>query len=84
MNENLNIIFCIGETSYEKKINKTYYVLKKQIKPNFKTLGPKFGQEMKLIANKIAQIKNISLETVMNATNDNINQLFDNKFKKAN
>ena len=30
-------------------------VLKKQIKPNFKTLGPKFGQEMKLIASKIGQ-----------------------------
>ena len=30
-------------------------VLKKQIKPNFKTLGPKFGQEMKLIASKIGK-----------------------------
>jgi isoleucyl-tRNA synthetase len=30
-------------------------VLKKQIRPNFKTLGPKFGQEMKLIASKITQ-----------------------------
>ncbi len=28
-------------------------VLVKQIKPNFKTLGPKFGREMKLIAGKI-------------------------------
>ena len=41
-------------------------------------------KDILLIAKKIAQIKNISLETVMNATNDNINQLFDNKFKKAN
>jgi isoleucyl-tRNA synthetase len=30
-------------------------VLKKQIKPNFKTLGPKFGQDMKVITSKIAQ-----------------------------
>ena len=30
-------------------------VLTKQIKPNFKTLGPKFGKDMKLIANKISQ-----------------------------
>jgi len=30
-------------------------VLTKQIKPNFKTLGPKFGNDMKLIAAKIAQ-----------------------------
>ena len=28
-------------------------ILVKQIKPNFKTLGPKFGKEMKLIANSI-------------------------------
>ena len=30
-------------------------ILKKQIKPNFKTLGPKFGKKMKLIAGKIAE-----------------------------
>ena len=30
-------------------------VLKKQIKPNFKTLGPKFGKKMGLITNKITQ-----------------------------
>jgi len=30
-------------------------VLVKQIKPNFKTLGPKFGRDMKLIAAKIQQ-----------------------------
>ena len=41
-------------------------------------------KDILLVAQKIAQIKNISFETVMNATNDNINQLFDNKFKKAN
>ena len=30
-------------------------ILKKQIKPNFKTLGPKFGKNMKLITSKISQ-----------------------------
>ncbi|WP_458628011.1 isoleucine--tRNA ligase [Winogradskyella sp. PC D3.3] len=39
-------------------------ILVKQIKPNFKTLGPKFGKDMKLIASMVAQfsaddIKNI-------------------------
>jgi isoleucyl-tRNA synthetase len=39
-------------------------LLVKQIKPNFKTLGPKFGKDMKLIANKVRafnadDIKNI-------------------------
>ena len=33
--------------------NATFLV--KKIKPNFKTLGPKFGREMKLIATKISQ-----------------------------
>ena len=31
------------------------FALNKQIKPNFKTLGPKFGKDMKLIAKKISQ-----------------------------
>ena len=39
-------------------------ILVKQIKPNFKTLGPKFGKDMKLIASAVAvfgadEIKNI-------------------------
>ena len=32
LNQKLNIIFCIGETIYEKKQNKTFSVLRKQIK----------------------------------------------------
>ena len=41
-------------------------ILTKQIKPNFKTLGPKFGKDMKLIASKVNQftsedIKNIEV-----------------------
>ena len=34
--ENLNIIFCIGETLKEKKQGKTYSILKKQIKDSLK------------------------------------------------
>jgi isoleucyl-tRNA synthetase len=42
-------------------------ILTKKIKPNFKTLGPKFGKDMKLIASKVNQftvedIKNIEVE----------------------
>ncbi|GAA4268594.1 isoleucine--tRNA ligase [Hyunsoonleella aestuarii] len=53
-------------------------ILVKQIKPNFKTLGPRFGKDMKLIANKIkgltsADIKKIEqkgvLDVVINGKN---------------
>ena len=37
-------------------------ILVKQIKPNFKTLGPKFGNKMKLIANTI---RNFSKEEIL-------------------
>ena len=30
-------------------------IIKKQIKPNFKTLGPKFGKKMKFISEKISK-----------------------------
>ena len=36
-------------------LEKDASILKKQIKPNFKTLGPKFGKQMKLISNKISE-----------------------------
>ena len=36
-------------------LEKDASILKKQIKPNFKTLGPKFGKKMKLISNKISE-----------------------------
>lgn len=39
-------------------------ILKKQIKPNFKTLGPKFGKEMKLIASKIAQFSENDINSI--------------------
>src|SRR5690606_18057581 len=45
-------------------------ILVKQIKPNFKVLGPRFGKDMKLVANKIsaltsADIKKIEQEGVL-------------------
>jgi isoleucyl-tRNA synthetase len=39
-------------------------VLTKQIKPNFKTLGPKFGKDMKLIAEKIAQFSSKDIKEI--------------------
>ena len=39
-------------------------VLKKQIKPNFKTLGPKFGQDMNLICDKIARFSVNDIEEI--------------------
>ncbi|WP_347173283.1 isoleucine--tRNA ligase [Polaribacter uvawellassae] len=42
-------------------------ILVKQIKPNFKTLGPKFGRDMKLISNAI---QNFSQEDIINIEKD--------------
>ena len=42
-------------------------VLVKQIKPNFKTLGPKFGRDMKAISNAI---QNFSQEDIINIEKD--------------
>ena len=36
LNQKLNVVFCIGETLYEKKRNKTFSVLRKQIKSSLK------------------------------------------------
>ncbi|WP_172916089.1 isoleucine--tRNA ligase [Capnocytophaga canimorsus] len=38
-------------------------ILVKQIKPNFKTLGPRFGKDMKLV---VAQIQNFTQEDIQN------------------
>jgi len=39
-------------------------VLTKQIKPNFKNLGPKYGKDMKLIAGTIAQFTASDIKTI--------------------
>jgi isoleucyl-tRNA synthetase len=39
-------------------------ILVKQIKPNFKTLGPRFGKDMKLIANKINSLTADDIKTI--------------------
>ncbi|MCK0188684.1 isoleucine--tRNA ligase [Arenibacter sp. F20364] len=39
-------------------------ILVKQIKPNFKTLGPKFGKDMKLIASAVAQLNQNDIQKI--------------------
>ena len=41
-------------------------ILVKKIKPNFKTLGPKFGSQMKLIAQAIAQFTSEDIDSIEN------------------
>ena len=45
-------------------LNEGSAVLKKRISPNFKTLGPKFGKNMKLITNKIAKFSTNDIEEI--------------------
>ena len=47
LNQNLNVIFCIGETKKEKKNKKTFHVLKKQI---INSLDKKFNSNKIIIA----------------------------------
>ena len=44
-------------------IDDTTGILVKQIKPNFKTLGPRFGKDMKLV---VTQIQNFTQEDIQN------------------
>jgi len=46
-------------------------ILVKQIKPNFKTLGPKFGKDMKLIANAVREFNADDIKNI--EQNGNIN-----------
>ncbi|MEN8885409.1 MAG: isoleucine--tRNA ligase, partial [Winogradskyella sp.] len=39
-------------------------ILVKQIKPNFKTLGPKFGKDMKLIANVVREFSAVDIKNI--------------------
>ena len=45
-------------------LNEDSDVLTKQIKPNFKTLGPKFGKDMKLITAKIASFTSDDIKQI--------------------
>ena len=81
LKENLNVIFCIGETLTEKKNKKTYSVLKKQITKGLKGIKklnnimiayePVWSIGTGLIPNNSELLKNIS----------NIKKIF-KKFKK--
>ena len=81
LKENLNVIFCIGETLAEKKNKKTYSVLKKQITKGLKGIKkinnimiayePVWSIGTGLIPNNSELLKNIS----------NIKKIF-KKFKK--
>jgi len=55
-------------------LNKDSNILKKQIKPNFKTLGPKYGSEMKFIANKIASFTEIDIAKIEEKKSYRINE----------
>ena len=67
INQNLNIIFCIGESFKEKRNKKTFFVIKKQIKSS---LNKKFSTSKIIIAyepiwsigtNKIPKIEELKL-----------------------
>ncbi len=49
-------------------------VLTKQIKPNFKTLGPKYGKDMKLIVGAIAQFTSSDIKTIEQNNTFSINE----------
>tara|TARA_B100000497_G_scaffold126111_1_gene164118 strand:+ start:573 stop:3929 length:3357 start_codon:yes stop_codon:yes gene_type:complete len=48
-------------------------ILVKKIKPNFKTLGPKFGQQMKAISQAIAQFSSNDINTIEQQGNYSLN-----------
>jgi isoleucyl-tRNA synthetase len=48
-------------------------ILVKKIKPNFKTLGPKFGQQMKAISLAIAQFSSNDINTIEQQGNYSLN-----------
>ena len=73
--ENLNVIFCIGETLTEKKNKKTYSVLKKQITKGLKGIKkinnvmiayePVWSIGTGIIPNNLELLKNIASECFM-------------------
>ncbi len=80
LDQNLNIIFCIGETSKEKRNKKTFFVIKKQIKSS---LNKKFNTNKIIVAyepiwsigtNKILQVK--ELKVVISFIKKELKKLF--------
>ena len=76
----MNIIFCIGETSKEKRNKKTFFVIKKQIKSS---LNKKFNTNKIIVAyepiwsigtNKILQVK--ELKVVISFIKKELKKLF--------
>ena len=65
LNQNLNIVFCIGETLVEKKNNKTFSVLKKQLRQsldkkfNFKKIIISYEPVWSIGTNKIPKISDL-------------------------
>ena len=55
-------------------IPETSNFLKKKIKPNFKTLGPKFGKNMKLISRKIQKFKDDDIKKLEKNNSYHINE----------
>ncbi len=88
LNQKLNVIFCIGESFYEKKRNKTFSVLRKQIKSS---LEKNFNINKIIIAyepvwsigtNKIPKIKDLK-NTIRFIKNDFKKILKTKKFPKV-
>jgi len=51
-----NIILAEVNVKEVEFLTDTSGIIEKKIKPNFKTLGPKFGKQMKLIASAVSQL----------------------------
>ncbi len=70
-----NIILSEVNVKEVEYLTDTEGVIKKQIKPNFKTLGPKYGKIMKLIAAELSKYSQADIATLEknNGANLNIN-----------
>jgi len=85
LSKNLNIIFCIGETANEKKYNKTFSILRKQINEciakNFNTKKIMIAYEpvWSIGSNKIPKSDELSL--IINFINKQLKKTFKNKIK---
>ena len=85
LNQNLNVIFCIGETSHEKKNNRTFNVLSKQLresiekKINIKNIIIAYEPVWSIGTNKIPKMTD--LKNTIKFIKNNFKKIF--KTKKA-